>query len=339
MLKEQDNPLISFIVITYNQENYIREAIQGALAQTYSPLEIVISDDCSTDNTVQIIKKTIAEYKGEHKIIINRNEKNLGIGGNINRVVKLCSGIIIVASAGDDVSLPERTEEIYYAYKKSDGRAKLICSNAYVMNSSGEVYGDLKDMSKNGKKWNTFSLEKFIDTFCIPAGATHAWSRELFDIFGNMITPVNGEDFILPFRAALLGDVLYIDKYLIKYRKDYNIFRPRNITIDFNSRIKILSSDKMVLKNRIKDIEIYEAIDAYKAKHKNTNFLKKKILPRIDEIEKSILLYNLSHPKRMITIIQWVADGMPWRIARRKIGIFLIPNIYNIYIKIKYKIL
>ena len=52
-----DKPLITFLLVSYNQEAYIREAIEGALAQTYSPLEIVISDDCSSDATFSLIKE------------------------------------------------------------------------------------------------------------------------------------------------------------------------------------------------------------------------------------------------------------------------------------------
>ncbi|MCK5536618.1 MAG: glycosyltransferase, partial [Bacteroidales bacterium] len=60
-------PLISFTLFAYNQEKYIQEAVEGALSQTYSPLEIVISDDCSTDRTFEIIKELTEDYSGPHK--------------------------------------------------------------------------------------------------------------------------------------------------------------------------------------------------------------------------------------------------------------------------------
>jgi glycosyltransferase involved in cell wall biosynthesis len=74
-----DRPLISFILIACNQKRFIREAVEGTFSQTYSPLEIVLSDDCSRDRTFEIMKELTASYQGPHKIILNRNENKPGI--------------------------------------------------------------------------------------------------------------------------------------------------------------------------------------------------------------------------------------------------------------------
>ena len=78
-----DKPLVTISMLTYNQERYVRDAVRGVLAQTYEPLEIVISDDCSTDGTWNIILEEVDAYRksgGVHKnIVLNRNEKNLGL--------------------------------------------------------------------------------------------------------------------------------------------------------------------------------------------------------------------------------------------------------------------
>ena len=75
-MSEEKKPLITFLVYSYNQENNIRKALDGALSQTYSPLEIIVSDDCSSDKTFDIIKEVTDAYQGPHKLIVNRNEKN-----------------------------------------------------------------------------------------------------------------------------------------------------------------------------------------------------------------------------------------------------------------------
>ena len=57
----------------------MRAAIEGAFAQTYQPLEILLSDDCSPDGTYRVMQEMAAAYAGPHRVILNRNPKNLGI--------------------------------------------------------------------------------------------------------------------------------------------------------------------------------------------------------------------------------------------------------------------
>ena len=74
------SPPFSFLMITYNQEQYIADALNSALAQDYPNLEIIVSDDCSSDQTFAIATDIASNYRGPHKITLNRNEPNLGIG-------------------------------------------------------------------------------------------------------------------------------------------------------------------------------------------------------------------------------------------------------------------
>ncbi len=209
-----ERPLVSFIVIAYNQEEYIEEAIRGAFAQTYEPLEIILSDDNSPDKTFEIMQRLAEEYTGPHKIILNQNNPNLGIGGHINRVMEVSTGEFIVVNAGDDISIPERTTELVNVWQKSGREAKSVCSDCYKMNLEGKVYDILK--------FNSFdrlsSPLKILELNSHVIGATNAWDREIFDIFGPLNPEVIHEDRILPLRSALIGKVDYVDKPLIKYR-------------------------------------------------------------------------------------------------------------------------
>ena len=88
-MHEKKNPLVSFLLFTYNHEKYVKYALESAINQDYSPLEIIISDDHSTDETYQIIEEIIKKYKGKNKIILNRMEKNIGVGAHINKIIKI----------------------------------------------------------------------------------------------------------------------------------------------------------------------------------------------------------------------------------------------------------
>ena len=110
-LQEIDNPLtteptVSIIVITYNSSKYVTETLESAKAQTYLNIELIISDDCSTDNTVEISEKWINENHSRFiKAQLIRAEKNTGIPANCNRGVKASSGKWIKIIAGDDILL------------------------------------------------------------------------------------------------------------------------------------------------------------------------------------------------------------------------------------------
>jgi len=94
----------SIIVICYNQENYIRKALDSVLCEQVKPYEIIIGDDCSTDGTIEILK----EYKSKYPEIINLilNKNNLGIFENLNNVTPKATGDIISFLAGDDWYMP-----------------------------------------------------------------------------------------------------------------------------------------------------------------------------------------------------------------------------------------
>lgn len=101
-------PLISVIMPCYNREKYVVEAIESILNQTYSNFEFIIIDDCSTDNTFEVVK----EYaKKDNRIIALRNDKNYSIVHSLNKGIKLARGKYIARMDDDDISLPKRFEK------------------------------------------------------------------------------------------------------------------------------------------------------------------------------------------------------------------------------------
>jgi glycosyltransferase involved in cell wall biosynthesis len=132
-----ERPIVTFAIFAYNQERYIREAVQSALAQTYEPLEIILSDDCSSDRTFEIINKLASEYNGTHRIVINKTERNIGTIDHIVTVARKSSGQLIIVAAGDDISDANRTEETVNRWLQS--RACVVQSHYREMNAEGEL--------------------------------------------------------------------------------------------------------------------------------------------------------------------------------------------------------
>lgn len=98
------SPKVSIHIITFNQKDFIREAIDSALAQDYPNFEVVVADDASTDGTAAIV----ADYArtNPNRVVAVLNPVNLGITGNSNVGLKACTGEFIAFMGGDDILLP-----------------------------------------------------------------------------------------------------------------------------------------------------------------------------------------------------------------------------------------
>lgn len=247
--------LITFALFSYNEERFIAEAIQAAFSQKYTPLEIILSDDSSADRTFEIMQAIAKKYEGPHQIVLRQNERNLGWLGHVNKVMEIVRGDLIVIAAGDDISLPERVEKIWAAFKASDERALAIFSNAFLIDNDGRNLGLYIRKPVKMK----LDARYFGTRFGRFAGATQAWHRSVFDVFGPLASNGAFEDVIIPFRASLIGNVIYTDEPLVKYRR--HIERIRNP----NDRLVIAQARKnlvdridnhiAICQSRLKDID------------------------------------------------------------------------------------
>jgi len=237
-----DRPLLTFAIAAFSQEAFIREAVEAAFAQTYSPLEIVLSDDCSRDRTFEIIQEMAAAYRGPHRIILNRNAKQMSIGGHINRAVEVSHGELIVGAAGDDISLPERTQRSFEAWEKSGRKATSIHSTYIQIDEQGKQIGKILETETGGAAGEIIPQEVDALSYVqnlepIVFGCAHAFSRQLFRVFGNLPDHIIHEDNALALRSSLAGKLVHIKQPLVKYRvHDNNIYiRSRERAIDLKT--------------------------------------------------------------------------------------------------------
>ena len=108
-------PKISVVMPTYNREGMICHAIQSILDQTFNDWELIIVDDGSTDKTESVVKMF-----GDKRIRYFKNPKNRGIGYSRNFGNKKANADIIVVQDSDDMSFPDRLEEIYKVFQSFD---------------------------------------------------------------------------------------------------------------------------------------------------------------------------------------------------------------------------
>jgi|SRR5665647_860874 len=203
----------SLILLTYNQEPYVYDALVSVLNQDYEELEIVISDDCSTDATWEVVTKTIQSYTGTKKIILNKNFTNIGIIGNLNEAFKCSTGELIFTAAGDDISLSNRCSECVKFYLDQKRSCDLIGTDVFDMLEDGSIL-DIKKIDKL-EEWN---IDKWFIKRPIFYGASHMMTRNL--LLANPLNPkLSGEDQCLVFRALLMGGAVRLDKPLVLHRR------------------------------------------------------------------------------------------------------------------------
>ena len=109
IIKEQ--PLVSIIVITFNSGEYVTETLESAKAQTYRNIELIITDDCSTDNTVNIVREWVSGNISEFRNVrVLDSSLNSGIPANCNRGLLASTGEWVKIIAGDDLLLNDCIE-------------------------------------------------------------------------------------------------------------------------------------------------------------------------------------------------------------------------------------
>ena len=128
-------PLVSIFMPSYNAENFIKEALESAINQNYSNIEIVISDDDSSDKTSDILRGYQEKYPDKIKLFLQG--KNLGVTKNCNFILKHCLGEYICFFAGDDV-LKENciSEQLKICIQE---KVEIVFHNQFLINEYGNI--------------------------------------------------------------------------------------------------------------------------------------------------------------------------------------------------------
>ena len=114
-----EKPLVTFALFAYNQERFITEAVEAAFAQTYQPLEKIISDDGSSDKTYDTILSLVQRYQGPHTVKAVQTASSKGILSHVLFVVNKSLRDLIVVAAGDDISEPNRVTLLFKAWEQT----------------------------------------------------------------------------------------------------------------------------------------------------------------------------------------------------------------------------
>jgi glycosyltransferase involved in cell wall biosynthesis len=129
-----NSPLVSICIPSYNSGEFIKQTLDSVLAQTYTNIEVIVTDDVSKDDTVQIARSI-----NDVRLKVFVNEKNLGVVENWNRSIELAKGEYIKIMGGDDLLDPKCIEEQLNIFLTTKENIALVSSYKYVINHKNKV--------------------------------------------------------------------------------------------------------------------------------------------------------------------------------------------------------
>lgn len=210
----QDRPLVTFALFAYNQEKYIREAVEGAFSQTYEPLEIILSDDCSSDRTFDIMQEMAAAYDGPHLIVVRKSAVNNGLANHLNAVLELATGEYYALAAGDDISEANRTEMCMQKVIENS-QLKFVETATQEISDAGQHIRNYRAY-KNGHVLTLNSLIKKPATGLI--GAARLYHCDVFKKFPPLNQDCPTEDTTSVLRSLIVGNGQYLGFLGVKRR-------------------------------------------------------------------------------------------------------------------------
>lgn len=208
-------PRATLVLLVFNQIATVRDAALACLSQDCEPIEILFSDDVSTDGSYEWLQTLVDSYRGPHRLRLRRNERNLGIGGHYNAIVEASRGELIITAAGDDISHSNRVRRLLQAWDASGQTLDLIASHAVDMDAQGMDHGVLKvDQLAH---WA--GPQSWVRKRPYVIGATHAFTRRLHSRFGPIEPALRYEDQVMALRATMGGGGVTVEEPLVRYRR------------------------------------------------------------------------------------------------------------------------
>ncbi|MGJ8652858.1 MAG: glycosyltransferase [Opitutaceae bacterium] len=297
-------------MLCYEQEKFVGEAVSSVLAQDYSDMEIIVSDDCSPDKTFGIVSEITSAYDGPHDVIINRNETNLGLSRHYQKAVGMCSGEWIVFAGNEDVSMPNRVSKLMEAVTdRSDvvaaGHGMIVIDEEGVQMPYGRR--GRHESGRYDKHGECDWIRRFTygDDIGL-AGCAVMWHRSLFEQFPRISEEVRALDVVLNFRAYLSGSVVYLPDDLIYYRRTSGSVSNRNQRGDETPTEVYLKTVKLLwggYHQHLTDVEHY-----YKGKERDDDiyhFAKSKV--ELLKLAKNWEQLSLS--SKLLKLLGWCLEG------------------------------
>lgn len=252
MTKSNKQPLVSVIMPVYNAGEFLAEAIESILWQTYKNIEFIIVDDKSTDSS----RKIIREYQRKYPKLIRAYflKKNINAAGNgaVNAVLPFAKGRYLARMDADDISLPQRLEKQVEFLKKNKD-VILVGTQALVVDGKGEIIGRKTFPLTHEKIYKKYAVvHPIIHPTCMIRRSALENKNRLYELKGGV-----NDDYYTFFRLLQRGKFANMPEFLLKYRVHGNNASLKNLKQKYTviSQIRKTAIEnfgyKISLKNKV----------------------------------------------------------------------------------------
>ena len=216
-MSDTARPLVSAIVLCYNQSRYVRETLASVKAQTYPAVQLILVDDCSADDSVPVIERWLRETGTECEFI--RHRQNQGICKSLNEALTVARGKYISMTAADDLWLPDKLARQVEIMDSESDHVGVLYSDAFQIDERGQLLPEmfiaahrkLPEMPQ-GRILDTLLVDNFIP------GMTALIRRSCYDRIGLYDETLPWEDWDMWLRIARRYSFLFSPAPSAKYR-------------------------------------------------------------------------------------------------------------------------
>jgi glycosyltransferase involved in cell wall biosynthesis len=213
-----EKSLVSVVCLCYNQERFVEEAIRSVLNQTYSNIQLIVVDDASTDNSVNVIKSVISAHPAIQFLFL---KENFGNCKAFNKGLALTKGSFIIDLAADDVLLSDRIEKGVQVLLEKGESYGVHFSDAAIIDEHGTHLYNHSDQFPHqsipqGNVYKGVISRYFI---CPP---TVMFSRQVANVLGGYDETLSYEDFDFWIRSSRAFNYAYSPDVLVKRRISKN---------------------------------------------------------------------------------------------------------------------
>ena len=315
--------------MSFNAEKFVVDALDSVLAQDYAPLDILVSDDASTDRSFELLQARANSYRGPHRVQLLRRSQNTGSkAAHLNALESELNGDLLVFFDADDLSEPDRVTRIVARF--ADPHVYAVYSSYGLIDAEGQPVAGGGAIAPPRRGITT--REWFASVGAYASGTTLAIRRSLLDTFGPLDPEVN-EDVSLPFRASLLGEVEFIDRKLVKARRhpsatqglehwgSVEALRRRHkqgvdqAEVKCASRMSDLASAERLFPNRLQEFE----------------HLRRVVRQSVRDAQNSVGLFERSLWRRLRALVALRCSKLHREQLLRDVAIALSPRMYVRY--------